>query len=175
VLPSFLVGMLAYSYRHRLPRSRWLFVGLSAAAVVSCRLNADAANLIVVPALGYATFYIGFSNWMKFHDFGKNGDFSYGTYLYAFPIQQMLQAEFGGTIGLTIYIAASLALSLMAGVASWHLVEKHFLLHRRPKTPDGPSMADATLQAQPASIPVLIADTTRGAGKRPSAWPAPRW
>ena len=144
------MGMLAYSYRDRLPRSRLVFVGLSAAAIASCRLNADVANLIVVPALGYATFYIGFSDRMKLHDFGKNGDFSYGTYLYAFPIQQMLQAEFRGTIDLTTYSVASLALSLMAGVASWHLVEKHFLLHRRRTGSDAPSTTGETPQGEPA-------------------------
>lgn len=131
LLPSFLVGMIAYSYRDQLPRSRSLLIGLLAATLVACRVDGNLANLILVPALGYAIFYVAFSDRIRLHHFGKNGDFSYGTYLYAFPIQQMLQARFGSSIGLASYIAMSFVLSLTAGILSWHLIERYFLSNRR--------------------------------------------
>jgi peptidoglycan/LPS O-acetylase OafA/YrhL len=130
VLPSFLFGMVAYSYRKSLPRRRALLIALSVAAVAACWLNGGLANLLMVPAIGYATFYVAFSGHIRLHDFAKNGDFSYGTYLYAFPIQQMLQTPFGASLSLASYICTSFALSLIAGIASWHLVEKHFLGYR---------------------------------------------
>jgi peptidoglycan/LPS O-acetylase OafA/YrhL len=98
---------------------------LAALAVLACRVNGPLANLIVVPALAYGTFYIAFSDRLPLHDAARYGDFSYGTYLYAFPIQQMLQAAV--VLTFASYIAASLALSLLAGIASWHIVEKRFL------------------------------------------------
>lgn len=131
LLPSFLVGIVAYSYRDRLPRSRVILISSLVAAVVACRLDGPSANLVVVPAVGYATFYFAFSDRVRLQHFGRMGDFSYGTYLYAFPIQQMVQARFGREMGLASYIVVSILLSLIAGVASWHLVEKHFLHRRR--------------------------------------------
>jgi peptidoglycan/LPS O-acetylase OafA/YrhL len=129
--PSFLVGMIAYSYRDWLPRSRAILIAAVFVTVVSSHINANLANLIVAPAVGYATFYLAFSDRIRLPDAAKNGDFSYGAYLYAFPIQQMLQATLGERLNLALFIAASLALSLVAGFASWHLVEKHFLVRGR--------------------------------------------
>jgi len=136
LLPSFLVGMIAYSYRDHLPRSRSILIASSVAALISCSWDRDIANLILVPALGYATFYVAFSDRIRLQHLGKNGDFSYGTYLYAFPIQQMLQSKFGSSIGLGPYIAMSFILSLAAGFLSWHLVEKHFLSRHCAKDDD---------------------------------------
>jgi peptidoglycan/LPS O-acetylase OafA/YrhL len=59
------------------------------------------------------------------HAIDKVGDISYGVYIYGFPIQQLLMNYFEFTpIELMM---VSLPLSIMAGYASWHLIEKKFL------------------------------------------------
>jgi peptidoglycan/LPS O-acetylase OafA/YrhL len=126
ILPSFLLGMVAYAYRDTLPRSWALLIGLSAAAVISCQVNQSIADMLVAPALAYGVLYIAFLERLKVHDAAKFGDFSYGTYLYAFPIQQMLQAT--TRLSLPGFMALSAVLALLAGVVSWHLVEKGFVL-----------------------------------------------
>jgi peptidoglycan/LPS O-acetylase OafA/YrhL len=56
----------------------------------------------------------------------KTGDLSYGIYIYAFPIQQALMHFFNfGPFELMI---TSLPLSIAAGYASWHWVEKVFAI-----------------------------------------------
>jgi peptidoglycan/LPS O-acetylase OafA/YrhL len=127
ILPSFLLGMVANACQKVLPRSRVLLLILAAAVFAGSRLNPHFTHIVAAPALAYATFYLAFSRSVSVHRAAVWGDFSYGTYLYAFPIQQMLVASWGHTLNFAGYFALSLCLSLFAGVCSWHLVEKWFL------------------------------------------------
>jgi peptidoglycan/LPS O-acetylase OafA/YrhL len=86
--------------------------------------------LAIAPALAYATFYFAFSRSISQHEAARWGDFSYGTYLYAFPIQQMLYSAWGHDVNFPVYIALSIVLSLAAGVCSWHVVEKWLVVRR---------------------------------------------
>lgn len=59
-----------------------------------------------------------------------DNDLSYGTYLWAFPVQQSL-AFLGLSSSMATYIALSAALTLAIASASWFLVEKPALALRR--------------------------------------------
>ena len=61
---------------------------------------------------------------LPFHSLGRVGDFSYGAYLYAFPIQQCLYAFGVHEQGLAFYFVAAVVLSVAFGVLSWFLVER---------------------------------------------------
>ena len=61
---------------------------------------------------------------LPFQSVSKFGDFSYGTYLYAFPIQQCLYAFNVHQAGFVIYFATAALLSVACGAVSWHLVER---------------------------------------------------
>ena len=55
----------------------------------------------------------------------KIGDVSYGTYIYSFPLQQLLMYYFQLTTIELVLI--SVPLSIFFGWISWHLIEKHAL------------------------------------------------
>ncbi len=57
--------------------------------------------------------------------FSNYGDGSYGIYIYAFPIQQILIYNFN--LDLVEFIIYSIILSIIMGYISWHLVEKRAL------------------------------------------------
>lgn len=59
----------------------------------------------------------------------KFGDVSYGTYIYGFPIQQMLMYYFN--FNLIELLLVSLPLTLVFGWLSWHLIEKHALAKKK--------------------------------------------
>lgn len=61
---------------------------------------------------------------LPFHSFGRLGDFSYGTYLYAFLIQQCLYAFRVHESGFVAFFGLAVLLSLACGVLSWMLVER---------------------------------------------------
>jgi peptidoglycan/LPS O-acetylase OafA/YrhL len=54
-------------------------------------------------------------------------DYSYGFYVYAFPIQQTLILIFGLGMPVFVHIILSSALALGFGIISWHYIEKPFL------------------------------------------------
>jgi len=54
------------------------------------------------------------------------GDFSYGTYLYGWPIEQVIRANLGA-ISPWLLTAIAIPIAISAGALSWHLVEKRAL------------------------------------------------
>jgi peptidoglycan/LPS O-acetylase OafA/YrhL len=68
--------------------------------------------------------------WMN--RFGRRGDFSYGMYLYAFPVQQALAGVGGASWPQELYTGACFLLCLSCAVASWHGIE-HPALRLKPR------------------------------------------
>jgi peptidoglycan/LPS O-acetylase OafA/YrhL len=58
------------------------------------------------------------------------GDYSYGIYIYSWPIQKLLTIAGINKYGILVYGILSLILSVGAGYLSWNLVEKKFLKHK---------------------------------------------
>lgn len=127
--PSFLLGAGVYQYRKVIPRSPWLLAGLLVATIVSAHLfkHPHVTRLLLPPTLAYATFYTAFSPLVRLHRAARFGDFSYGTYLYAYPIQQILVFTLRGHMPFVLFVPLAMLLSLFAALASWHLVERWFL------------------------------------------------
>jgi peptidoglycan/LPS O-acetylase OafA/YrhL len=59
--------------------------------------------------------------------FARYGDFSYGVYIYAFPVQQLLVAWMGGRVPVLLLAAMALPIVVVLAALSWHLVEKRAL------------------------------------------------
>ena len=60
---------------------------------------------------------------LRFSAFNRIGDYSYGLYVYAFPIQQAL-IDVKGDLGPFGLFAAAFVLTLAVAIASWHGMEK---------------------------------------------------
>ncbi|WP_256443443.1 acyltransferase [Caballeronia sp. M1242] len=67
-------------------------------------------------------------------DFGRLGDFSYGVYIFAFPVQQTLILATSGRWSVSQYLASATVLSLMLAAFSWHCVEEP-ALRLKPRRP----------------------------------------
>jgi peptidoglycan/LPS O-acetylase OafA/YrhL len=57
----------------------------------------------------------------------NNNDYSYGVYVLSFPIQQTLAAIGVGQLGLSVFMFASIIVSLVFAALSWNLVESKLL------------------------------------------------
>lgn len=103
------------------------YSGLGALACAGLLIVANYFRLLwyVLPLLQtYIVFFISFDNRIRLQNTGRYGDFSYGAYLFAFPIQQLLICYFRPELEpLTLFVAA-LPLTLIAAFLSWRLVEK---------------------------------------------------
>ena len=97
------------------------------------------AAMLVVPIYSIKLFYVGFPFALAYivlffayvptgviRKYNKMGDYSYGIYLYAFPIQQLLAMKWVG-INVEQMIFFSFVVTLFFSVMSWHLVERNAL------------------------------------------------
>jgi peptidoglycan/LPS O-acetylase OafA/YrhL len=138
LLPSFLIGIVLYQLRYYVPFSRSVAIGLVCAAILvsafgdSSLLLSPAALAITLPLLGYLTVMIGLSPMPRLPGFGT-GDYSYGLYLYHTPFLQLLIHTFPRALTGELWwmlFFAGFALSLMAAVISWHVLEYPVLKFR---------------------------------------------
>jgi peptidoglycan/LPS O-acetylase OafA/YrhL len=126
---SFLVGVVYYQFRDKVPWNKWLFLATLVAAVA---LTASHKTSYLAPfPCAYMTVYLGLLN-PKRASLLLNGDYSYGLFLYGFPIQQAVTAVLPVAYRVW-YIDLGIALPLTALIAagSWWLVEKP--IHDRRK------------------------------------------
>lgn len=113
-------------YRKEIPRSRWL-LGTALVTLPLAGFYAGWLDFWMLTAGAYCLFWLATSFPNPLRRVGIQGDFSYGTYVYAFPVQQCLVYFAGGSMPPGINIALAIPLSISLGALSWHLVEKRAL------------------------------------------------
>jgi peptidoglycan/LPS O-acetylase OafA/YrhL len=151
VLPCFLAGTALYLYRDVVPRNGSMAVAGISLLICVAHIPVDPlyrrciVNLCFVPIVAYSIIYLAFSPNIKLHNVARFGDFSYGTYLYAYPIQEALLFVFGTKLAFPIYVVSSIILAVIAGVASWFCVERWFLV----KSPARVMISPASQRAFP--------------------------
>ncbi|MDB6020459.1 MAG: acyltransferase, partial [Pedosphaera sp.] len=124
-LAYFSAGMCAWLWRDKLP-FRWS-IAIGLAALLAASVFANISVLFMSPfALTYLAMRIGYAKPFALTKWCDTTDLSYGVYLYAFPIQQLLALS-PALHNPWRMVAAAVPLSLLAAFASWHLVEKRFL------------------------------------------------
>jgi peptidoglycan/LPS O-acetylase OafA/YrhL len=112
-------GSAVRVFSDRIPLSTWLLVAAAVPVAILCqtRLFLDAFSVWLV----YAVFWLAYVP--KLHWFNRAGDYSYGLYIYAFPIEQTLRQSFPAILPLQMFAAASV-LTLACAMLSWHFVEQ---------------------------------------------------
>lgn len=103
-------------------------------------------ELMLIGALPYVVLAFGVAPAPLGGALTRHGDFSYGLYLYAFPIQQALVALAipGGALG---NFALAAALAGCCAALSWHLIERP-ALRLKPRTPTAAPVALDLKQAE---------------------------
>ena len=67
---------------------------------------------------------------------GNFGDFSYGLYIYGFPVQQIIIWYFANQLPFSVALVMSVAGALFFAVLSWHFVEKPALRWKPRRPPE---------------------------------------
>lgn len=122
----FFVGAATFLYCDRVPLNNALFV---IALIATAFVTSTAAAPFVLPfTFSYVLLWLAFR--LPFRNAARFGDFSYGLYIYAFPVQQLLALLAIPRWGFLPYLLLSLALTLLFAIASWHLVERRCLAYK---------------------------------------------
>jgi peptidoglycan/LPS O-acetylase OafA/YrhL len=117
---AFLLGAAAYLLRARIPLSLPIAAAAMIADIALIRLLPHAGKPLLPFALCYLLLSFGYHPAALFRPFTRVGDFSYGIYIYAWPLQQILSDRIARPLPL---FAASMAAVLPLAVLSWYLVE----------------------------------------------------
>lgn len=107
--------------------------GLLLAAVVGSAFvpNHHVFALMYLLAMPYLVLFAAFVQSPALFRYNRLGDFSYGIYIYAFPVQQSIVALFPG-ISVMALLLSSGVVTLALAVLSWHLVESRALKLKDP-------------------------------------------
>jgi peptidoglycan/LPS O-acetylase OafA/YrhL len=135
----FATGSAMRVYSDRIPLSTWILAAFTAVMVLArLELPLRYFDWVFTPWLVYAAFWFAYVP--NLHFFNRVGDYSYGLYIYAFPIEQALRQFIPSILPLELFGLASL-LTLVCAMLSWHFVEQpalklkkvrfRSLLHRR--------------------------------------------
>lgn len=118
----FHTGTFFFVNRTSIPINSYLLLGLFAALWLLKGLPAVYRPAYIF-TLAYSVFWIAFVPGGFIRKFNQFGDYSYGLYIYAFPIQQMLIALFPA-IGPMPLLVSAFFITLLAAMFSWNAVEK---------------------------------------------------
>jgi peptidoglycan/LPS O-acetylase OafA/YrhL len=136
----FFIGMAFFYWKSRIP-ARWsLFI---AAVALSYAFLYSQRTIFIAPI--FVVYCVVFLGVVALPEIGalKTRDYSYGIYLYGFPITQGLVAAFPGLVGHKVIVSlAALTLTTLFAATSWKYVEKPTLALKKSV----PAWADAALR-----------------------------
>ncbi|MDM8569359.1 acyltransferase [Thiotrichales bacterium HSG1] len=121
----FFIGATFYVWREKIIISE-LVVLLILLILIPATLNKQIFFIFYSIFIPYIVFYIAYVPTGKIRLFNQLGDYSYGMYIYAFPVQQSIATLIVG-ISVGMMIAISFVITLLLAILSWHLVEKRSL------------------------------------------------
>jgi len=117
----FALGMAAYVWRAQV----WLDWRIALLLWLACipAYGSQVMPFFVIVALCYTVALLAFVPKGMMLQYNRIGDYSYGVYIYAFPVQQ-LNASLWPSSGPYMNMLLSFPIVLLLASLSWHLVEK---------------------------------------------------
>jgi peptidoglycan/LPS O-acetylase OafA/YrhL len=125
----FYAGVLAYLFKDRVYVSGVVLVPLAAACALF--LGTRLGELATCLFLGYATLWVSTFRFGGLRAFTNQNDYSYGVYIFAGPIQQLV-ISFLPEYGPTLVSLHTVSIALPLAVFSWELVERPAIAMRKP-------------------------------------------
>jgi peptidoglycan/LPS O-acetylase OafA/YrhL len=127
----FYAGTLAYLHRERMPIDGRIALSLFAAVVVAAAaLRPELREPVIALATPYLVLWAALALPRALLAYNRVGDYSYGLYIYGFPVQQAIVACGRGRATTADDLWYSLPVALLLAMLSWHLVEARALAWR---------------------------------------------
>ncbi len=117
----FALGSLAAVWHDALPIS--LVAAIVALLLVAWNPLGLARGTLLSPLLAYVVLVAAYHPAVQWSRFNVGGDYSYGLYVYSFPIQQTLVERLPSITPLALFVLA-LPAALAVAAASWHVIER---------------------------------------------------
>lgn len=123
----FALGSFLYINRDSIPLNA---LGVAAFAVAIYLLYLSGHYSLALGVFGfslaYTVLWVAYEPRLRIDAFNRIGDYSYGLYIYHYPMQQTI-VYFNRDLGALELFALSFVPTLLLAMASWHVVEKRAL------------------------------------------------
>lgn len=151
LLPPFLGGALVQVGRRRLPlRTTTALVAVAGSAVLVLAVDGWGAQA-ASPLIAYALLWL--STVLPSPGVVRRHDVSYGVYIYAFPVQQLLAYAGAPRLGIVGYDLVAALATLALATLSWRLVERPALRAVRRRLGKGHEVVPQHAGVPPAAAP----------------------
>jgi len=121
----FYLGCLLHFYK-KYHRFKWIYALILWGCFFIIPIQ-PIKEILLTLSIGYTILVLG--NAKQIFDL-KGNDISYGFYLFAFPVQQLVLLATGYEINPWMHILYSSLITIALAMASWHFIEKRFLLRK---------------------------------------------
>lgn len=152
----FYAGVILYAQRAKIPRSKVLFTASLSLFLLAVTTAPVLLDIIGPVSIAYATVYVGLTP-ISLPKFLRTGDYSYGIYLYGFPVQQTVAWAVKDSWSWEANFAMAAPITLAVAAVSWHLIEKPCLKLRRylagPSVTSDPQAREMIAEASGAQLP----------------------
>jgi peptidoglycan/LPS O-acetylase OafA/YrhL len=145
----FVLGNIFYHYRDRILLDWRLFIA-STGFGIFC-IHSGVLIYAGSVLLTYSMVYLGMTKLPKLPLFSR-GDYSYGIYLYGFPVQQTIAYLFPDTRIWFLNALLALPIVVLLAMVSWHCIEYPALALKRKLQRSAPQKTD--VMAPPAALEV---------------------
>jgi len=126
LLFMFFSGSLFYILKDKIIISRNLVLTMGAILIFSV-YEEQIFKIVYLISLPYLLFYLAYVPSGFIRKYNSLGDYSYGIYIYAFPVQQSI-AFLIPNISVIQMITYSTLVTLLLAILSWHMIERRALL-----------------------------------------------
>jgi peptidoglycan/LPS O-acetylase OafA/YrhL len=144
----FFAGAVLCVYASRIPSSG-LLVALSTAVLGGAALS-DHVQAVGAMPLAYLLIWLG--SVLPLQAVGRRNDISYGVYIYAFPIQQLLVLAGAAALGVLPFVLLCIVCTVPAAALSWFFVEEPAMRLKR-MTPPWTAMRQRMAPQGQAEVP----------------------
>ncbi len=124
----FLMGVCLYLFKEKIRLSHLIAFGIATSIAISA-LYKPAFVAVFYASFGYLILYLAYIPKGSIRYFNKLGDYSYGIYIFGYPVQQALE-QIAPNLSLAAFFIYSFSVTLALAVTSWHLIEKRALAYK---------------------------------------------
>ncbi len=122
----FFSGAAFFVVRDRVVLSRWVFLSMIVVVPSLAMFGEQVFFAAYVLALPYVLLYIAYVPSGLVRTYNQVGDYSYGVYIYAWPVQQSIAALVPG-VSVLAMLLVSASVTIVLAALSWHLIEQRAL------------------------------------------------
>jgi peptidoglycan/LPS O-acetylase OafA/YrhL len=117
---AFVFGNLAFHFRAHIPSNAWIFFGCAMAGLAL--IQNTSFVILGIAALTYCTVWLGLQR-LPLPRLLNSGDYSYGVYLYAYPVQQLTMHWLPQMRQWYWNILIAAPITFCFALFSWHCIE----------------------------------------------------